>query len=212
VKVRFYTNITLAALSAAQQAGIPYGLRIHLAKVSARSIVWQAFDGEKNGVACMGDGDRNGVSSEQDVLGSSIVQVATGIHQLVNLGMTPDSNDPTKPMVIADTVGGHPVTKLMAQPNSSSDAPPTDPSTVETFRHDDPALEGNDTNNIEWKALGGSNKGLLWYIPVGPPIYKPSGDAVIYQYCRMLRITNNGRVYSVSTENTRITVATPEFI
>jgi hypothetical protein len=192
--------------------GFPYGLWLHLAKISARSIVWQASDGEKVGSACMGDGDRNGYAGTQNANYCSIAQVALGQHQIVNFGMEPDANDPTKPMLIRDTVGSVTQTRLMAQPNSSSDAPPTDPSTVETFRHDDPALEGNDTNNIEWKALGGANKGLLWYIPVGPPIYKPSGDAVIYQYCRMIRITNNGRVYSISTENTRITVATPEFI
>jgi hypothetical protein len=38
VKVRFYTNLTITGLSSKERGGFPYGLWLHLAKISARSI------------------------------------------------------------------------------------------------------------------------------------------------------------------------------
>jgi hypothetical protein len=202
-------GISNAALILAAAAGFERGLYWQIAGIDGTvvSVKYQFRLGVVTNNAMMGDGDANGVSSTQAATASSIVRQRNGVYQLVNIGMTAEDNNPAKPMVIVDTVAGKLVTKLMAQPNSSSDAPPTDPSSaVDTFRHDDPTLEGHQSTNNSWTATGGTANGLLWYLPVGPPIYKADGDHKFYQYFRAAKYTNNGRLHSVAAEDTRVEI------
>jgi hypothetical protein len=70
------------------------------------------FEDEK-----FGDADVQGFSSYQTESNSrSVLTLPTSKKfQLVNMDMTPDTNNASKPMVIVDTVDGVKITKLMAQ-------------------------------------------------------------------------------------------------
>ena len=103
-------------------AGIERGLKWQIAMIDADTInVKKQFTlGHVTHSAMMGDGDANGVTSAQSGTASSIVRQRNGVYQLVNIGMGPESNDTSKPMVIVDTVGGKLITKLMYQNNATA--------------------------------------------------------------------------------------------